>query len=113
MKYSRIGYSLSLRTPGVTVGHVTYEMVDMLSFYHTHHVCGASMYVTHSSMSVHSSHLQVTPPESVKPRCYHSITASKLGPGLTKVIVFGGRLKWRGDPIAEMATLEFGMCSGV
>ena len=62
-------------------------------------------------MSVHSSHLQVTPPESVKQRCYHSITASRLGPGLTKVLVFGGRHEWglKIDAIAETATLEFGM----
>ena len=60
-------------------------------------------------MSVHSSHLQVTPPELVKQRWWHSITASRLGPGLTKVLVFGGKHKWRGDPIAETATVEFGM----
>ena len=60
-------------------------------------------------MSVHSSHLQVTPPESVK-QCYgHSITASRLGPGLIKVLVFGGQHEFGGDAIAETATLEFGM----
>ena len=58
-------------------------------------------------MSVHSSHLQVTPPESVKQRDGHSITASRLGPGLTNVLVFGGQRG--GDAIAETATLEFGM----
>ena len=60
-------------------------------------------------MSLHSSHLQVTPPESVKQRHFHSITASRLGPGLTKVLVFGGQHEWRGDAITETATLEFGM----
>ena len=60
-------------------------------------------------MSVHSSHLQVTPPESVKQRHDHSITASRLGPGLTKVLVFGGMHEVLGDSIAETATLEFGM----
>ena len=61
-------------------------------------------------MSVHSSHLQVTPPESVKQRFRHSITASRLGPGLTKVLVFGGQHKCPlGEAIAETATLEFGM----
>ena len=70
-------------------------------------------------MSVHSSHLQVTPPESVKQRYRHSITASRLGPGLTKVLVFGGQHEDGGDVIAETATLEFGMsycnvvCRGV
>ena len=58
-------------------------------------------------MSVHSSHLQVTPPESVKQRFKHSITASRLGPGLTKVLVFGG--SHGGASIAETATLKFGM----
>ena len=70
----------------------------------------APMYVTHPSMSVYSSHLQVTPPESVKQRYWHSITASKLGPGLTHVLVFGGRHESGEAPIAETATLEFGMC---
>ena len=61
-------------------------------------------------MSVHSSHLQVTPPESVKQRYLHSITASRLGPGLTKVLVFGGQYEYLvGDPIAETATFKFGM----
>ena len=60
-------------------------------------------------MSVHSSHLQMTPPESVKQRYLHSITASRLGPGLTKVLVFGGQHEFPGDPIAETTTLEFGM----
>ena len=62
-------------------------------------------------MSVHSSHLQVTPPESVKQRWGHSITPSRLGAGLTKVLVFGGSHEWGVilDAIAETATLEFGM----
>ena len=60
-------------------------------------------------MSLHSSHLQVTPPESVKQRYRHSITASRLGPGLTKVLMFGGSHEFVGDAIAETFTLEFGM----
>ena len=60
-------------------------------------------------MSVHSSHLQVALPESVKQRYGHFITASRLGPGLTKVLVFGGQHEYLGDAIAETATLEFGM----
>ena len=59
-------------------------------------------------MSVHSSHLQVTPPQSVRGRCGHSITATSLGPGLTVVLMFGGQLKWTGDPIAETTILRFG-----
>ena len=67
------------------------------------------MYITHPSMSVHSSHLQVTPPESVRGRWGHSITATSLGPGLTEVLMFGGELKYAGgDPIAETTILRFG-----
>ena len=71
-------------------------------------LCGTSMYITHPSMSVHSSHLQVTPPESVRGRCDHSITATSLGPGLTEVLMFGGQLKLLGAPIAETTILRFG-----
>ena len=71
-------------------------------------LCGTSMYITHPSMSVHSSHLQVTPPESVRGRSGHSITATSLGPGLTEVLMFGGRLEWSGDTIAETTILTFG-----
>ena len=72
-------------------------------------LCGISMYISHSSMSVHSSHLQVTPPESVRGRLGHSITATSLGPGLTEVLMFGGQLKWPvGAPIAETTILRFG-----
>ena len=74
-----------------------------------HALCGASMYVTHPSMSVHSSNLQVTPTELVKQRCWHSITASRLGPGLTKVLMFGGQHVRLGAAITETVTLEFGM----
>ena len=62
-------------------------------------------YITYPSMSVHSSHLQVTPPESVRGRWGHSITATRLGPELTKVLMFGGK---SGDPIAETTILRFG-----
>ena len=41
------------------------------------------------------------------PRYYHSITTS-LGPGLTEVLVFGGKREWRGDVIAETTVLRFG-----
>ena len=61
-------------------------------------------------MSVHSSHLQVTPPESVRGRYYHSITATSLGQGLTEVLMLGGiqKLELGGDPIAETTILRFG-----
>ena len=54
----------------------------------------------------------MTPLESVKQRWRHSITASRLEPGLTKVLVFGGEHdhEFPGAAIAETATLEFGMC---
>ena len=54
-----------------------------------------------------SSHLQVTH-ESVRGRYGHSITATSLGPGLTEVLVFGGRLKLTGVPLAETTILRFG-----
>ena len=71
---------------------------------------GTSMYITFRlTMSVHSSHLQVTPPESVRGRYGHSITATSLGPGLTEVLMFGGSLKWPGGaPTAETTILRFG-----
>ncbi len=52
--------------------------------------------------------LQVTPPESVTPRCVHSITATSLGPGLTEVLVFGGKQTFLGNPIADTTILRFG-----
>ena len=45
---------------------------------------------------------------SVKKCLLHSITATVLGPGLTEVLVFGGKLKWSGDPIAETTIMRFG-----
>ncbi len=49
----------------------------------------------------------MTPPESMTPRYYHSISATSLGPGLTEVLVFGG-LQKGGYPIAETTILRFG-----
>ena len=51
--------------------------------------------------------LQVTPPESVTPRYWHSITATSLGPGLTEVLVFGGKLE-NYTTVAETTILRFG-----
>ena len=57
----------------------------------------------------HCTRLQVSPPESVKPRYYHSTTATSLGPGLTEVLMFAGRRKRLiGDDIAETTILRFG-----
>ena len=64
--------------------------------------------------SIHSHYLlclQVTPPESMTPRLFHSITATSLGPGLTEVLVFGGSVKWPlFKPVADLETtiLRFG-----
>ena len=53
--------------------------------------------------------LQVTPPESMTPRSYHSITATSLGPGLTEVLVFGGKHNTLfGYATAETTILRFG-----
>ncbi len=49
----------------------------------------------------------MTPPESFTPRYFHSITATSLGPGLTEVLVFGGRLKTH-KTVAETTILTFG-----
>ncbi len=76
--------------------------------------CMLHMYFVPPIMNI-SSHcliyilcLQVTPPESMTPRCYHSITATCLGPGLTEVLVFGGCREVLGDDIAETTILRFG-----
>ena len=53
-------------------------------------------------------YFQVTPPESMTPRYYHSITATSLGPGLTEVLVFGGHREWGGNDLAETTILRFG-----
>ncbi|XP_064393335.1 myosin heavy chain, muscle-like [Halichondria panicea] len=50
---------------------------------------------------------EVTPPESMTPRYSHSITATSLGPGLTEVLVFGGKWEWWGDAIARTTILRF------
>ena len=59
---------------------------------------------------------QVKPPESVKPRYWHSVTATWLGPGLTEVLMFGGCQEWPDNweneeeftPIADTTILRFG-----
>ena len=51
--------------------------------------------------------LQVTPP-AMDPCHLHSITACKLAPGLAEVLMFGGRVKWLDDPIANTTILTFG-----
>ncbi|XP_064393442.1 uncharacterized protein LOC135340942 isoform X2 [Halichondria panicea] len=50
---------------------------------------------------------EVTLPESMAPRHYHSITATSLGPGLTEVLVFGGRREMLGKEISETTILRF------
>ncbi len=61
---------------------------------------------SHHSLYFHS--MQVTPPEAMKPRCGHSTTATSLGPGLTEVLMFGGRRTNGGANIAETTILRFG-----
>ncbi len=51
--------------------------------------------------------MQVTPPESMTPRYWHSITATSLGPGLTEVLVFGGKQEDY-TTVAETTILRFG-----
>ena len=54
--------------------------------------------------------LQVTLPESVTQRYFHSITATSLRPGLTEVLVFGGKpTSYRYlTTVAETTMLRFG-----
>ncbi|XP_064393619.1 uncharacterized protein LOC135341072 isoform X2 [Halichondria panicea] len=50
---------------------------------------------------------EVTPPKSMTPRYYHSITATSLGPGLTDdVLVFGGHL-YTYENVADTTILRF------
>ncbi len=63
---------------------------------------------THHSQTLYFYSIQVTPPESMKPRWGHTLTAISLGPGLTEVLLFGGCLKSFGDLIAETTLLRFG-----
>ena len=49
----------------------------------------------------------MTPPESMTPRSYHSITATSLGPGLTEVLVFGG-ISENNEIVSETTILRFG-----
>ncbi len=66
------------------------------------------LYTQHLFIRVLFLCLQVTPPESMTPRYWHSITATSLGPGLTEVLVFGGSRERLGRPIAETTILRFG-----
>ena len=85
----------------------------MLYLFHTVHGLSDDLFRIHST-TVHSTFiyqsiilcLQVTPPESMTPRCLHSITATSLGPGLTEVLVFGGRSVI--VPYAKTTILRFG-----
>ncbi len=52
--------------------------------------------------------MQVTPPESVKPRVLHSTTATSLRQGLAEVLIFGGRQEKEGDNLAETTIMRFG-----
>ena len=60
--------------------------------------------------------VQLNIPDGVQPRCYHTITAISLGPGLTEATVFGGcsiRLPGSDDvvskySIAETTVVQFG-----
>ena len=52
--------------------------------------------------------MQVVPPQSMKPRYAHSTTASSMVPGLTEVVMFGGKQTLPGDLIAETTILRLG-----
>ncbi len=64
---------------------------------------------THHSQTLYFHSIQVTPPKSMKPRWGHSLTATSLGPGLTEVLLFGGRMSMLSRYlIAETTILRFG-----
>ncbi len=44
----------------------------------------------------------------MKSRYGHSLTATNLGPGLTEVLMFGGKQMRKGASIAETTILRFG-----
>ena len=58
---------------------------------------------------------QLTLPDGVQPRMWHTVTAFGLRPGWTQVTMFGGCPKWEGGKssdaqpkLAETTVLEFG-----
>ena len=58
---------------------------------------------------------QLTLPEGVQPRMYHTVTAFSFGTGRTQVTMFGGCPKWEWGKshdalpkLAETTVLEFG-----
>ena len=61
----------------------------------------------HTLIKIFNDFSQVNNSFSVNLRCYHSITATSLGFGLTEVLVFGGREEY-GTPMAETIVLRFG-----
>ena len=63
---------------------------------------------TRHSQTLYFHSIQVTPPESMKPRQGHSLTATSLGPGLSEALLFGGQQTILGDPLAETTILRFG-----
>ncbi len=58
--------------------------------------------------SVYFHSIQITLPESMKPRRNHSLTATSLGPGLTEVLLIGGKQTWLKSSIAKTTIFRFG-----
>ena len=61
--------------------------------------------------SVGFVHVQVTLPKSLEPRCSHTATMFSLGPSVRVLVLFGGRRRVDGEPVAETTLLYFGECT--
>ena len=55
--------------------------------------------------------VQVTLPQGMGPRCYHTATVFGSGPNFRIVIMFGGKREVLGDQIADTTLLHLGECA--
>ena len=55
--------------------------------------------------------VQVTVPQEMRPRYYHTATVFGSGSNFRMVVMFGGRRNVYGDPIAETIFLHLGECA--
>ena len=55
--------------------------------------------------------VQVTLPQEIGPRYDHTATVFGSGLNFRMVVMFGGKRKWPGDPIAEKILLHLGECA--
>ena len=55
--------------------------------------------------------VQVTLPQEMGPRRYHTATVFGSGPNFRMVVMFGGKRELWGDPIADTTLLHVGECA--